>query len=120
MCLLIHMHLLQRQCLGTSSISADVALCKSPVSRVTAELVPVLWSSPLAKILQLDGFKQNSVMKRSTRKRICGHTLLLWKLPAPVGHWPPHGDTEVAMEGPQEGLRSQVFSADRFLTSPAK
>lgn len=120
MCLLIHMHLLQRQCLGTSSISADVALCKSPVSRVTAELVPVLWSSPLAKILQLDGFKQNSVMKRSTRKRICGHMLLLWKLPAPVGHWPPHGDTEVAMEGPQEGLRSQVFSADWFLTSLAK
>lgn len=90
-------------CLGTSSISANVTLCKSPVSRVTAELVPVLWSSLLAKILQLDGFKQNSVMKRSTRKRICGHMLLLGKLPAPVGHWPAHGDTEVAMEGPWKG-----------------
>lgn len=107
-------------CLGTSSISANVTLCKSPVSRVTAELVPVLWSSLLAKILQLDGFKQNSVMKRSTRKRICGHMLLLGKLPAPVGHWPAHGDTEVAMEGPWKGLWSQEFSADRFLTSPAE
>lgn len=91
------------RCLGTSSISANATLCKSPVSRVTAELVPVLWSSPLAKILQLGGFKQNSVMKRSTRKGICGPMLLLGKLPAPVGHWPPHGDTEVAMKGHRRG-----------------
>lgn len=108
------------RCLGTSSISANATLCKSPVSRVTAELVPVLWSSPLAKILQLGSFQQNSIMKRSTRKRICGPMLLLGKLPAPVGHWPPHGDTEVAMEGPQKGLWSQVFSAGGFLTSPAE
>jgi len=77
--------------LGTSSISGNVTLCKSPVSRVATELVLVLSSSPLAKFLQLDGFKQNSFINRSISKRICSRMLLWWKLLASAGHWPSRG-----------------------------